>query len=169
MTLQGRKTISVWRRTATAALASSGMALVLMLGSGPAIARADVFDDLGNEFSTASGAGQVSKLLNESLKLRAMGFRATKAETDGVVKSQNYRPNQTPMIHALQDAVAGQTHRMQQAQAAGGQGGYTVGINQYDPNSPGGVTAGGGGINLGGGNGSYTIGDGGAGTVPGGG
>jgi hypothetical protein len=37
------------------------------------------------------------------------------------------------------------------AQSGGQQGPFSVGINQYDPNSPGGITAGPGGINFGGG------------------
>ncbi|MBV9088709.1 MAG: hypothetical protein JO044_02210 [Mycobacteriaceae bacterium] len=156
-----------WRRTATAALAGVGVAVTLVLAAGPGIARADVLDDLGKEFTTASGAGPIATLVNQSLKLRAMGFRPTKVQLDGITQAENYRPNQTPLIKALQETVAGQTRLQQQAQALqGGQNQYTVGINQYDPNSPGGVTAGPGGVNLGGGSNQYTIGDG-RGSAPG--
>jgi hypothetical protein len=143
----------------TVALAGAGLAIALAFGS-PATARADVVDDLANEFTTAPGAGEIPKLLNTSLKLRAAGFRATNGEMAALQDSLNSRPNQTPMINALKQMVAGQTHRMQQAQAANrGQGPVTVGINQYDPNSPGGVSFGPGGVNFGGApNGPYQIG-----------
>ena len=64
-----------------------------------------------------------------------------------------------PMINALKDMITGQTHRLEQAQAAAKGGNhYTIGINQYDPSSPGGVTVGPGGITIGGS--PWTIGDG---------
>ncbi len=148
MTLEPKRT---WRRTIAASLAGTGLAVALAFGSAPGIARADVIDDLANEFTTAAGGGQVSNLVNQSLKLRAMGIKPTGAELTGIQDSLKYRPNQTPLINALKTAVEGQTHRYEQAQAAAKKGNYTIGINQYDPNSPGGVTAGPGGINLGGG------------------
>jgi hypothetical protein len=142
-----------------AAVAGTGLALALAFGSS-ATARADVVDDLANEFTTAPGAGQIPKLLNQSLKLRAAGFRATNGEMAALQDSLNSRPNQTPLINALKEMVSGQTHRMQQAQAANrGQGPVSIGINQYDPTNPGGVSFGPGGVNIGGGpNGPYQIG-----------
>jgi hypothetical protein len=150
MTLEPKETGPRWRRTVGVALAGTGLAVALALGA-PGMARADVIDDLASEFTTAAGGGQVSNLVNQSLKLRAMGIKPTAAELAAIEDSLKYRPNQTPMINALKDAVDGQTHRLQQAQAAAKRGGYTIGINQYDPNSPGGITAGPGGINIGGG------------------
>lgn len=144
------------RRAAAAAIAGAGLAVAVALGPAGA-AQADVLDDLAQEFSTAAGAGQVSTLLNQSLKLRAAGVRPTGAELTAVQDALKYRPNQTPMIDALKDMVAGQSHRLDQLQAAK-KGDYSIGINQYDPTSPGGVTVGPGGINIGGG--AWTIGDG---------
>ena len=158
MTLEPKQTSSGWRRTVGVALAGTGLAVALALGSAPGMARADVLDDLANEFTTAAGGGQVSTLLNQSLKLRAMGVKPTGGELAAVQDALKYRPNQTPLINALKDAVHGQTHRLEQAQAANKQNPYTIGINQYDPNSPGGITVGPGGINIGGG--GWTIGDG---------
>ena len=156
------------RNTVMAALAAVGMAIALMFGSVPATAHADVLDDLAQEFSTAAGAGQVANLLSEALKMRSMGVKPTKAELTAVQAALDYRPNQKPLIGALQALVAGQTTRLQQAQAiAQNQGPISIGINQYDPTSPGGVTVGPGGINIGGG--GFTIGDGRAGAVSGGG
>jgi hypothetical protein len=158
MTLEPKETSQRSRRTIGAALAGTGLAVALALGLPAGLARADVIDDLANEFTTSAGGGQVSNLVNQSLKLRAMGFKPTSAELAAVQDSEKYRPNQTPMITALKDAVSGQTHRMEQAQAAAKKGGFSVGINQYDPNNPGGITAGPGGINLGGGSNQYQIG-----------
>ncbi|MCW2654370.1 MAG: Uncharacterized protein JWR32_5346 [Mycobacterium sp.] len=171
MTTQGRKKpVSTWRRTSTTALAGTGVLVVLLLGSTPATARADVVDDLAKEFSTAAGGGQIPSLVNQTLKLRAMGFLPTKGQLDGITHAETYRPNQTPLIKALQETVAAQTRLQQQAQALqGGQNQVGFGINQYDPTSPGGLTAGPGGVNVGGGSNQFTIGDGRAGSVPGGG
>ena len=140
-----------------AALAGTGLAVALALGSTP-VAQADVLDELANEFTSAQGAGQISGLLNQSLKLRAAGVRLTNGEIGAIEDAMKYRPNQTPLINALKDAVEGQTHRLEQAKAAQQQQQFTVGINQYDPNSPGGVTVGPGGINIGGNPGPYQIG-----------
>jgi hypothetical protein len=153
------KTAITWPRTSIAALAGTGMAVVFMLGSSPGVARADVLDDLAKEFTTASGAGPVANLVSESLKLRAAGFLPTKGELDSITQAETYRPNQTPLIKALENTVAGQTKMQSEAQALqGGQNQIGLGINQYNPNNPGGVTAGPGGVNLGGGTNQYAIG-----------
>lgn len=156
MTLLG--SIDKWRRAAAAALMAAAVAVAAMFGSIPT-ANADVLDELAQEFTTAAGAGQVANLLNQSLKLRAMGIKPTKAQLQSIQDALGYRPNLKPLISALQETISDQNTRLQQAQAiAQNQGPYTIGINQYDPTAPGGITAGPGGINIGGG--GYTIGDG---------
>jgi hypothetical protein len=153
MTLQGL------RKSVTSGILTTGMAVALMFGVGMPTAHADLFDDLAAEFgNAAAGAGQVANLLNTSMKLRAMGFKPNKANYDAVQDALKYRPNQTPLIHALQQTVEQQNRQKEQAEALAGNNQFTIGINQYDPNSPGGVTAGAGGINIGGG--AWTIGDG---------
>jgi hypothetical protein len=149
---------ATWRRTVGVALAGTGLAVALTLGSAPGMARADVLDALANEFTTAAGGGEIPTLLNQSLKLRAMGFQPTAGELAAIQDSEKYRPNQTPMIKALSAAVQGQTHRMKQAQAGNQQQCCTVGINQYDPNNPGGVSVGPNGVGLGGGSTPWQIG-----------
>jgi hypothetical protein len=136
-----------------ASLASTGMAVVLMFGLSPASARADVLDDLAKEFTTAAGGGELSNLLNESLQLRAAGYRPTKSAYDAIQNALNYRPNQVPLIHALQASVAVQMKQKQEADtmAGNGQQPFTVGVNQYDPSNPGGINAGPGGVGIGGG------------------
>ena len=77
MTFEPNKSGPAWRRTVGVALAGTGMALALALGYAPGMARADVLDDLANEFTTAAGGGEIPTLLNQSLKLRGVGFPAT--------------------------------------------------------------------------------------------
>jgi len=158
MTFEPNKSGPAWRRTVGVALAGTGMALTLALGSAPGMARADVLDDLANEFTTAAGGGEIPTLLNQSLKLRGVGFPATPGELAAIQDSEKYRPNQTPMIKALNAAVQGQSHRMKQAQAGNTQQCCTVGINQYDPSNPGGLSVGPNGVGLGGGSTPYQIG-----------
>jgi hypothetical protein len=158
MTLEPKKSPRL-RLTVGAALA--GLAVALALGSAPGTARADVIDDLSNEFTLASGGGEIPSLLNQAVKLRNAGFKPTTGELNAISDSLKQRPNQTPMINALKAAVAGQTHRMAQANAANNNnnsGCCTIGINQYNPYSPGGVTAGPGGVNIGGGATPWQIG-----------
>ena len=78
----------------------------LALGAGPAPARADVLDDLAQEFSMGSGAGQVANLLKATLKLRAQGYRPSRANLDEITKALSYRPNQKPLIEALGDTLS---------------------------------------------------------------
>jgi len=66
------------------------------------------------------------------LKLRALGFKPSKANTDAIVKALDYRPNQQPLIEALKDTLAYQ-HKMQALQQNAGntqQPGYNFGIGQ---------------------------------------
>ena len=146
------------KKTITAGIASAAIAAALMCGFGAGTARADVLNDLAGEFTNGAGEGPVPNLVTQSIKLRDMGFKPTKAQYDQITKALDYRPNQTPLIHALQATVDAQTHLMNLAQTLAGNNGYTVGINQYNPNSPGGISAGPGGISIGGG--AATIGDG---------
>lgn len=158
MTLQGV------RKLVTAGAAGTAMAVALMIGSGPATAHADVIDDLAHQFTTAQGAGPVSSLLYESLKLRAMGYKPTPGNYASINQALAITPNETPLIHALQNTVAQQTREQSQAAALAGNNNFTIGVNQYNPANPttnGGLTIGSGGtVGGGSGNGGYTIGDG---------
>ncbi|MBV8930074.1 MAG: hypothetical protein JO152_13210 [Mycobacteriaceae bacterium] len=145
MTLQGLK------QTVTGGVASTSMAVALMLGFSPAIAHADVYDDIGEQYAHGAGTGQVANLITQSLKLRSMGFKPSQANTAEVTKALDDRPNQTPLIHALNDTIAYQNRLKNEAQVGQGNNQFTIGVNQYDPNSPGGVTLGPGGVNIGGG------------------
>lgn len=93
----------------------AGVALATGLVFGPAAtAHADVLDDLSEQYNVGSGGGQLSNLLKVSLKLRAMGFKPSKANLEAVATAMNYRPNQNPLISALKDTIAYQSKLMAQ-------------------------------------------------------
>jgi hypothetical protein len=147
-------------KTVTAGVTGAGMVIALTLGFGPATAHADVLDDLVGQYHTGAGAGPVAVLATQSLKLRNAGFRPTAAEYDEIAQALKKGPNQMPLVHALQDVVAGQTRQQNDVSALQGSGQQpaTFGINQYNPDNPGGVTAGPGGVGLGGGANQYVLG-----------
>lgn len=72
----------------------------------PAAATGDVLDQLAQEYAVGAGGGQLSNLLRMSLKLRAMGFKPSKANLAEISQAMNYRPNQIPLIEALKDSIA---------------------------------------------------------------
>lgn len=168
-----------WRRGASAVLVGAGLAVGSVVGP-TAVANADVIGQLACEFGTAPGSGTVSRLLNQSILLSVQGFRPSAANLASISAAQGQRPNQTPMIEALQETVEGQANsRNLAAAAAAGTGPQsTLTINQgpagirdpYAINSLGenawasNSVVLGGGVNVGGQN--YTIGNGGENVVP---
>lgn len=85
----------------------TGALLAAGLVFGPAAtAHADVLDDLAEQYAVGSGGGQLSNLLKLSLKLRAMGFKPSKANLAEITEAMDYRPNQNPLIEALKDTIA---------------------------------------------------------------
>lgn len=104
------------RRSLLGGLTSAFVALGLLLGAGPAPAHADVLDDLAQEFSTGTGAGQVANLLKATLKLRQLGFRPSNANYKEITDALEDRPNQKPLIEALTDTLAYQQKTRAQSQ-----------------------------------------------------
>jgi hypothetical protein len=151
--------VSRWRRMAVAGVASTGLAVSVAMGVGTATANADVLDDLAQQYSLGAGAGQVANLLNTSLRLRSQGFKPTQPYLDQINQSLSYKPNQVPLINALKQTIAFQQKEQSQSQPPSSGGGYTIGINQYDPNNPGVL----GGFGVSGPNGGVGIGNGGIG------
>jgi hypothetical protein len=84
--------------------------------------------------------------------MRALGFVPSKGNMDDLVAAMDKRPNQVPLITALQNTIAFQ--KRNQARGVQQQKPVTIGINQYDPTNPGGPPGGfgigapGGGINI---------------------
>jgi hypothetical protein len=141
-----------WRRAVTGAVASGALAAGLMVGLGSGTANADVLDDIAGQYDTGAGGGQVSQLVHTALKMRALGFVPSKGNMDDLVAAMDKRPNQVPLINALENTVAFQ--KRNQARGVQQQKPATIGINQYDPTNPGGAPGGfgigapGGGINI---------------------
>ena len=129
MTLQTRNL----RRAAKGALASSAMAIGLVIGIGSATAHADVLDDIGAKYMEGAGGGQISNYVQQALKLRAQGFRPSKTNMDDLQKGWDYLPNQSRLVDALKETIAYQ-HRMQELQQ-----------KQVNPNQPPGYNPFGGG------------------------
>ncbi|KAA0084139.1 hypothetical protein CIW52_08555 [Mycolicibacterium sp. P9-64] len=139
---------SGWRRAVTGAVASGALAAGLMAGLGSGTASADVLDDIAAQYDTGAGGGQVSELIHVALKMRAMGFVPSKGNMDDLVAAMDKRPNQVPLITALQKTVAFQ--KRNQARGIQQQAPVSIGINQYNPTNPSGtgLIPSGGGINI---------------------
>lgn len=142
MTLQTGK----FRRTAMGAVASGALAVGLVFGVGSATVHADVLDDIGVKYMQGAGGGQISNFVKESLTLRALGFRPSKANLADLQAGWDYLPNQTRLIDALKDTISYQRklQAIQQNAVKGQQPSYGFGVGQ-SPTNPGGVDFGGGG------------------------
>jgi hypothetical protein len=133
MTLQ----TSNLRRAVTGAVASSAIAIGLLMGVGSAAANADILDDIGVKYMQGAGGGQISNFVKESLTLRALGFKPSKGNLEALQEGWDYLPNQTRLVDALKDTIAYQ-RKMQalQQNAVAPQQGFTFGQTQLPPGVP---------------------------------
>lgn len=177
------KKTQTWRRGAAVTVVGAALAFGSVLGPAP-IASADVIGQLACEYGTAPGAGQISRLLNQSIALSAQGFRPSASNLGEVSAALDSRPNTTPLIAALQNVVASQenTRTLAQAAAAGAGPSSSMTVNQgnpgYDMSDPFGTdpfpqndpfpnqVVLGGGVDINPGGQNYTIGNGGELVVP---
>jgi hypothetical protein len=125
-----------WRRAVTA-MAGGALAAGLLIGAGAGTANADVLDDIYSQYDTGAGGGQVSKLIHTAMKLRALGFVPSKGNMEDLEAAMDKRPNQVPLITALDSTVSYQRRNQQRGQAQQQLNPPTIGINQYDPTNPG--------------------------------
>lgn len=131
MTLQNGKL----RRAAAGAVASSAMAIGLLMGIGSPTANADVLDDIGIKYMQGAGGGQISNFAKEALTLRSLGFKPSKGNIEALQAGWDYLPNQTRLIDALKETVSYQ-RKLQAIQANSNnpsQGGYNFGVGQAPP------------------------------------
>lgn len=101
---------------------------------------------IDQEYDQGAGGGQLSNLIKSVMKLRAQGFKPSKANVAEIMDALNYRPNQKPLIEALsntlgyQQKIQAQTALLQQAQQAQ-QNNAVMGAGQMpsdgNPNIPG--------------------------------
>ncbi len=101
------------RATSSCAVLAGGVLAAMAIGLAPS-ASADVLDDLAGQYSTGAGAGQVANLLSDALNLRAQGFAPKPADLEAVKAALAKRPNQAPLLSALQTTVAHQKKRQSQ-------------------------------------------------------
>src|SRR3989454_12063129 len=94
------------RRAVTAAVASSALAIGLLMGVGSATAHADVLDDIGVKYMQGAGGGQISNFVKEALTLRALGFKPSKGNLEALQAGWDYLPNQSRLVDALKETVA---------------------------------------------------------------
>src|SRR5213082_3547564 len=120
------------RRAVTAAVASSALAIGLLMGAGAATAHADVLDDIGVKYMEGAGGGQISNFVKEALTLRALGFKPSKGNLEALQAGWDYLPNQSRLVDALKETVAYQRklQALQQNANNPSQPGYNFGIGQ---------------------------------------
>ncbi|BBZ28967.1 hypothetical protein MMAD_32620 [Mycolicibacterium madagascariense] len=134
----------------TGAMASGAMATGLLIALGVGTAHADVLDDIDKQYDTGAGGGQISNLIHTAIKLRGQGFRPSVGNVDDLEAAMTKRPNQIPLIQALQQTV--QYQKQNQSRSSGGGGPAlnppTIGIGGGNPGSYPPDPNGGGGINI---------------------
>jgi hypothetical protein len=144
------------RRAVTAAVASSAMAVGLLMGIGSATALADPADPtptqpeispdmsaddalaiIARDYDMGAGGGQLSTLIHEALKLRSLGFKASNANREAIAGALEKRPNQAPLIEALKETIAYQRKMQARAQnAQAPQQGINMGQTPLPPGVP---------------------------------
>jgi hypothetical protein len=156
MTSETGKNRHGWRRAVTGGVASGALVFGLMAGvTGPmALAEpadptteteapatpqptGDVLAVIAEKYMQGAGGGQISNFIKESLQLRALGFRPSKANLADLQAGLDYLPNQVRLLEALQNTVAYQRNLRARSEAAVmPQQGFNMGMNQPPPGVP---------------------------------
>ena len=82
-----------------------------------------VLQTIHAEYAQGDGGGQISKLIDDAMRLRQQGFRPSGANAAALIQALEYRPNQTPLVEALKETISYQRKlqlRAQQSAAAQG-------------------------------------------------
>ena len=117
----------IWRRSTSTALVGAALVGGLVSGVAAPVAgaqpaqpaepttenRAPVSPDqilmmISQEYQTGSGGGQVSKLIEQVITLRSRGIRPSISSTRALAAGLEARPNQKPLIEALQATLVDQ-------------------------------------------------------------
>jgi len=154
-----------WRRALMGAVVSASLAAGLLAGVNPGSALADPSADaaaaaeaapamtadqalatLSAEYDTGAGGGQISNLIDKIMKLRARGIRPSTSNQEAIVAAMDKRPNQGPLVEALESTLS---YQMRQASRQTGGGPVlnppTIGIGGGgggipNPNGGGGIS-----------------------------
>jgi hypothetical protein len=87
--------------------------------------------DIAAQYDTGAGGGKVSQLIHSILKLRAQGFAPSNGNVEAIRTALDKRPNQVPLVSALEQTLSFQRRNQQRGMAAGNQGTPSININQY--------------------------------------
>ncbi|TQR83317.1 hypothetical protein D8S82_27790 [Mycobacterium hodleri] len=154
-----------WRRALLGAVTSGALAAGLLTGVSSASAVADPATDavssdaapvmsadealatIATEYDTGAGGGQISTLIHQVMQLRAKGFRPSTSNGEALVAALDKRPNQGPLVAALESTLSFQV-RQASRQTGGGPvlNPPTIGIGGNGGGAPN--PNGGGGINI---------------------
>ena len=100
----------------------------------PTMTADEALTIIATEYDTGAGGGKLSNLIHDVLTLRAQGFKASNANRIAIEEALEKRPNQTPLIEALEQTLSYQLmQKSRQAAAGAPQGGVNAGINQLPP------------------------------------
>ncbi|MCV7423540.1 hypothetical protein H7K45_23575 [Mycobacterium yunnanensis] len=155
-----------WRRALGSAVISASLAAGLLTGVSSASAVADPSADaaaasdaapamtadqalaiIAADYDTGSGGGQISNLIEKIMKLRARGIRPSTSNQEAIVAALDKRPNQGPLVEALESTLS---YQMRQASRQTGGGPVlnppTIGIGGGGGGIPN--PNGGGGVNI---------------------
>ena len=148
MSLQTGMNRQRWLHVVTAGLACGAMAAAVMGGLGAPTVWADPAADpsaqsdappvmtadealaiIDRDYDIGAGGGQLSTLIHDVMKLRALGFKPSNTNKEAITKALDYRPNQAPLIQALQETLSYQRKMQALAQNANNpsQPGFSIG------------------------------------------
>jgi hypothetical protein len=82
---------------------------------------------IATEYQQGDGGGQLSKLIDDVMILRAQGFRPSNANKLAIQDALEHRPNQTPLVEALKETLAYQRKLQAQAQMSQAENGPVAG------------------------------------------
>jgi hypothetical protein len=80
-----------------------------------------------NEYNIGDGGGQLSKLIDDVMALRAQGFKPSNANKLAIQDALDHRPNQTPLVEALKATLQYQRKLQAQQQMSAQQQGPVAG------------------------------------------
>jgi hypothetical protein len=135
MTTENAVTGTSLRRWTAGALAGVAVAAGLGIGLSPVasaepdsssqeqpvqrVSADQVLMAIQEQYQTGSGGGQVSKLIEQVMTLRQRGARPSAANAQALLDGLNRRPNQGPLIEALQATLSNQRQDLARAANAG--------------------------------------------------
>jgi len=125
----------IWRRAVAGALAGAAVFGGLVPGLAapawaqpadasetdappPRVSPDQVLMMISQKYQTGAGGGQVSKLIEQVMTLRSKGARPSPGNTQELLAGLDARPNQTPLVEALQATLSYQRQQIARAGVA---------------------------------------------------